>query len=279
MAVPVGGAALAPATGQRPNPVNGNNFTSAGHLPDRAMPERRIHVDVPIRSNQLMALPEAAAHHLARVLRAREGDALTLFDGGGGEYPARIVSLVRGGVQVAVGEHRPFERESGLALTLVQALQAADKMDVTIQKAVELGARRIVPVAAERSVLRLAGERAERRLAHWRQVVVSACEQCGRNRLPTVETIRPLADWLAEPSPVPLRLLLSPTGAEGLSALPQADAVEILIGPEGGFADHELASALRSGYRALRLGPRVLRTETAGLATMAALQARWGDFA
>lgn len=226
-----------------------------------------------------MALPEKAAHHLARVLRVREGEWLTLFDGHGGEYPALVDSVARGEVVVTVGEHCPIERESALAVTLVQALQAADKMDVTIQKAVELGAVRIVPVAAERSVLRLAGERAEKRLAHWRQVAISACEQCGRNRVPTIEPIRGLADWLGEPSPVPLRLLLSPAGAEGLSALPPAESMEILVGPEGGFAEHEMTSALRVGYRPLRLGPRVLRTETAGLAMLAALQARWGDFA
>ena len=243
------------------------------------MPERRIFVDEPIVAAQSMALPEAAAHHLARVLRIREGEWLALFDGRGGEYPALVTAVTRGGVQVAVGAHRDLERESALALTLVQALQAADKMDTTIQKAVELGVSRIVPVAAERSVLRLSGERAERRLAHWRQVAAAACEQCGRNRLPTVEPIRALPDWLGEPSTVPLRLLLSPAGETGLSALAPTDAVEVLVGPEGGFADHEMASAALAGYRPLRAGPRVLRTETAGPAMLAALQARWGDFA
>lgn len=243
------------------------------------MPERRIFVDEPITAERSMALPDAAAHHLARVLRVREGERLALFDGGGGEYPAVVTVVARGGVQVAVGAHRAVERESTLALTLVQALQAADKMDTTIQKAVELGVSRIVPLAAERSVLRLTGERAERRLAHWRQVVASACEQCGRNRLPVVEAIRGLPDWYAEPSTVPLRLLLSPTGEAGLSALTPAGAVEVLIGPEGGFTDNEIAGAMLAGYRPLRTGPRVLRTETAGPAVLAALQARWGDFA
>ncbi|HEY5763970.1 MAG TPA: 16S rRNA (uracil(1498)-N(3))-methyltransferase [Rhodocyclaceae bacterium] len=245
----------------------------------RAMPERRIFVDVPIAPEQSMALPDSAAHHLARVLRVREGELLALFDGSGGEYPAVVAAVTRGGVQVQVGALRVVERESALQITLVQALQAADKMDTTIQKAVELGVSRIVPVAAERSVLRLSGERAERRQAHWRHVVAAACEQCGRNRLPGVETIRTLPEWFGEPSTVPLRLLLSPAGDAGLSALPPASAVELLVGPEGGFAEHELASAALAGYRPLRAGPRVLRTETAGPALIAALQARWGDFA
>lgn len=243
------------------------------------MTERRIFVDAGIPTQSRMDLPAAAAHHLARVLRAREGDSLILFNGRGGEYPARIASIAKNSVVVVVGACLPVERESGLQITLVQALQAADKMDTTIQKAVELGVSRIVPVASERSVLRLTGERAEKRLDHWRQVAAAACEQCGRNKLPEIAAISPFSAWLGEASAVPLRLLLSPTGVDGLSSCERSTQIELLIGPEGGFTDVEIDDAARVGYRALRLGPRVLRTETAGLAVVAALQARWGDFA
>lgn len=249
------------------------------------MPETRIYSASPLVGEARIALPPAAAHHVARVLRLREGDAVTLFDGAGGEYPARIAAIVRDTVMVDTGAHRAAERESPLRITLAQALQAADKMDYTIRKAVELGAARIVPLAARRSVLRLDGERAAKRLLHWRQVVVAACEQCGRNRPPEVAPVQALDAWLGESSPASLRLLLSPAGEAGLGALELGDGgaagggIELLAGPEGGFEEAEERAARYAGFRPLRLGPRVLRTETAGLAALAALQARWGDFA
>ncbi len=223
-------------------------------------------------------LPESAAHHAARVLRLREGDAVTLFGGSGGEYAASILGIDRREVSVTLGAHSPTERESPLRVTLVQALQAGDRMDVTVQKAVELGAVAIVPVAARRSVLRLDGERAAKRLAHWRQIVVAACEQCGRNTLPEICAIESLERWLARPAAGALRLFLSPHTCETLQSIPPARDVELLVGPEGGLAPEEVSAAEAAGFRPLRLGPRVLRTETAGMAALAALQARWGDF-
>ncbi|THF60677.1 16S rRNA (uracil(1498)-N(3))-methyltransferase [Pseudothauera rhizosphaerae] len=224
-------------------------------------------------------LPEALAHHAARVLRLQDGDAVVLFDGRGGEVPARLAVSGRQW-SARLEAVRVVERESPLAVVLVQALASGDKMDWIVQKATELGAAGVVPVTAARSVLRLAGERAEKRLAHWRQVAVAACEQCGRNRLPDVEPIVALDDYLAAARTV-RKLVLAPEGGRPLRELAPprtGEPLHLLIGPEGGWSDAELAACLRAGAEPLGLGPRVLRTETAGLAALAALQALWGDF-
>lgn len=236
----------------------------------------------PLSAGCVVALPAGAARHAVRVLRLAVGDALTLFDGGGAEYPARIVALAKDAVEVALGAAAAIDRESPLAVTLAQALQAADKMDLTIQKAVELGAAAVQPLASRRSVVRLDGERAARRVEHWRGVAVAACEQCGRNRLPEIGDIAPLAAWLATlPAAAAgeLRLMLAPDAAVALAALPApAGRAILLVGAEGGLATDEQAAATAAGFIGLRLGPRVLRTETAGLAALAAIQALWGDF-
>jgi 16S rRNA (uracil1498-N3)-methyltransferase len=225
-----------------------------------------------------MRLPDAPAHHVARVLRLRVGDPVVLFDGAGGEVPATLMALDRGMVEVLTGERQPTERESLLPVTLVQALQSGDKMDFTVQKAVELGVTRIVPVLSRRSVVKLDGARAEKRVAHWRQVAAGACEQCGRNRLPDIDAISGLDRWLASPSNDSLRLLLLPGATETLASLPAPRAVTLLIGPEGGLSEDEVSAALTARFFPVRLGPRVLRTETAGLAALAAINLRWGDF-
>ena len=227
-------------------------------------------------------LPEAAARHACRALRLRVGDALTLFNGVGGEYECHIQTVGRDRVTVEVLAWHDLERESGLSITLVQALQSGDKMDSTVQKAVELGVSCIVPVATRRSVLKLEGERALRRVEHWRAVAVSACEQCGRNQVPEVQEITGLERWLISPTEQPvLRLMLAPGAAHCLNALPppsSAVSVELLIGAEGGLAPEETARAEAAGFMPVRLGPRVLRTETAGMAAVAAIQCLWGDF-
>lgn len=227
-------------------------------------------------------LPESAARHAARVLRLRSGDDLTLFDGRGGEYAARIAQVERERVRVDVLTWDARECESPLALTLVQALQAGEKMDLTVQKAVELGVGRIVPVLARRSVVRLDGARAARRVEHWRGVAASACEQCGRNRVPDVAELQGLERWLAQPAPAgALRLMLAPGAGHTLATLappPPGSPIELLIGSEGGLAPEEMHAAAQAGFVAVGLGPRVLRTETAGLAALAAIHARWGDF-
>lgn len=237
----------------------------------------RFFYPLPLPAAGEIQLPEALAHHAARVLRLRDGDPVILFDGTGGEMPA--VLRLRGKLCFAeLHERREVERESPLRLVLVQALASGDKMDWIVQKAVELGVAAVVPVQAERSVLRLAGERAAKRVEHWQQVAVSACEQSGRNRVPVVAPICGLRDYLARPCEG-VRLTLDPTATQRLlDAGRPAGEVHLLIGPEGGWSDDELAACRSAGCSGMGLGPRVLRTETAGLAAVAALQAVWGDF-
>lgn len=245
-------------------------------------------------------LPESAARHAIRVLRLKAGDALTLFDGRGGQYECRIASHGRDTAAAEVLRWRDTECESPLDLTLIQALQAGEKMDFTVQKAVELGVARILPVVSRRSVVRLDGARASRRVAHWRAVAASACEQCGRNRLPEVLDLVELERWLAAPlaanaehsaaeggntgttaaASTRLRLMLdprAPTTLAGLMRPAAAVRIEVLIGAEGGLAPEEETLARQAGFLPVRLGPRVLRTETAGLATLAVIQSLWGD--
>lgn len=223
-------------------------------------------------------LPEPVARHAVRVLRLPPGAPMVLFDGRGGEYPAHIERIERDRVMAVLGHWVEVERESPLAITLVQALQVGDKMDFTIQKAVELGVRHIVPVESRRSVLRLAGERAAKRVAHWQGVVASACEQCGRNQVPVVAPLEKLENCLARPAPGALRLMLAPDAEQTLASIQPAGEVQLLIGAEGGLDPQEMIAAQSAGFQAVRMGPRILRTETAGLAALAAMQVLWGDF-
>lgn len=238
----------------------------------------RFYCREPLAPGARIDLPEPVARHAVRVLRLPPGASLVLFDGRGGEYDATIERIERDRVVATLGNWRDTERESRLAITLVQALQAGEKMDYTIQKAVELGISGIVPVESRRSVTRLAGERAAKRVAHWQGVVASACEQCGRNRLPLVTPVEPLDHWLARPPEGGLRLMLAPGAELSLADLAPTDRVQLLIGAEGGLDPQEIIAARQVGFQAVRLGPRILRTETAGLAALAALQALWGDF-
>jgi len=222
-------------------------------------------------------LPGPLAHHATRVLRLRDGSAIVLFDGSGGEVRARLRS--RGKVwQAELLEYAGISRESPLHLVLVQALASGEKMDWIVQKAVELGVTAIIPLAADRSVLRLVGERAEKRVAHWRQIAISACEQSGRNRIPEVLPVIGAADYLRR-FPECLRMILSPAAEAGVATLSKPEtAVHLLIGPEGGWSEGELRLWREADSVSLSLGPRILRTETAGLAALAVLQSRWGDF-
>jgi 16S rRNA (uracil1498-N3)-methyltransferase len=232
----------------------------------------------PLAPNSLAELPAAAAHHALRVLRLSVGDAVTLFNGEGGEFSGEIAEAGRT-VRVQLGEWRDIERESPLDITLAQALPSGDRMDFVVQKAVELGVARIQPLLAVRSVVRLSGERAERRVEHLRQVAVSACEQCGRNRVPEIDPILDLRQWLGRlPQDNDLqRLLLSPQGGRRPRELEGAKRFLLLVGPEGGLDADEVAAAKHSGFANLSLGPRILRTETAGPAALAALGALRGD--
>jgi 16S rRNA (uracil1498-N3)-methyltransferase len=236
----------------------------------------RVYVDAPLRPGLRLELPAAAGVHLAKVLRVRSGDELVVFAGDGNEYPASVESVRGTRVAVAVGEARAVDRESPLAVTLVQCIARADRMDVIVQKATELGVACIVPVQSRRGVVRLESAQAQSKAAHWRAIAVSACEQCGRNRLPVVEAPRRLIDYLGALSAGGTRLLLEP-GAEGRHAAPIDGAVTIAIGPEGGLDDEEIEAFRLAGFEAIRLGPRVLRTETAAIAALAWLQGRYGD--
>jgi len=243
------------------------------------MTTARFYCPAPLLADSRVDLPNAQAHHAVRVLRLKVGDAVVLFNGAGGEVPGTIAQLQANRVTVALQMPRAVERESSLAVTLIQALSSSDKMDLVIQKAVELGVTRIVPVVTERSVVRLSGARAEKRLAHWQGVAIAACEQCGRNRLPEVVALAPLRERLLEAQSAAARWILLPGAEYALRSLPKpAGEIALLVGAEGGFTPAEQHAALAHGFLPIQLGPRVLRTETAGLAALAAVQALWGDF-
>lgn len=223
-------------------------------------------------------LTPEAAHHAVRVLRLKPGDEVVVFDGSGGEWTARIVRM-KPTVHVALEHFDPATRASRPPITLVQALPSADKMDWIVQKSVELGVATIQPVAAKRSVVRLSGEKMERRQQHWRNVAIAACEQCGANVVPAIAPLVELPRYLADSrAPDELRLLMLPDAAQDLRELPRPQGrVAVMIGPEGGFEDTEIEIAQLAGFAAVRFGPRVLRTETAGPAVLAAMMALWSD--
>jgi 16S rRNA (uracil1498-N3)-methyltransferase len=239
----------------------------------------RFHCPFPLAPGAVVALPPEASHHAIKVLRMREGDQVRLFDGRGGEWMGH---LKRGGkdMVVVLESFDDTDREPPLALTLVQGLPAADKMDWIVQKTVELGIARIRPVVARHSVIRLSGERMDRRVAHWQAVAVAACEQCRRNRVPEVAPLLDLPHYFSEPpASNELRLMLDPTADQRLSDLIRpAGPVTLLVGPEGGFEEGEIAAARLAGFGGIRVGPRILRTETAGMAVVSAVMALWGDF-
>jgi 16S rRNA (uracil1498-N3)-methyltransferase len=239
----------------------------------------RVYVDAALSAGSAVELPAAAAQHLAKVLRVRGGEEIVLFTGDGREFGGTIESVRGSRVTAAVGEARSVDRESPLAITLVQCVARADRMDVIVQKATELGVARIVPVLSRRSVVRLDAAQSESKAAHWRAIAVNACEQCGRNRLPAIEPPRRLIDYLGSVSPdgAGPRLVLDPD-LDGPGAPPAVHgAVEIAVGPEGGFDASELEALRVSGFGPMRLGPRILRTETAAIAALAWLQGRYGD--
>jgi 16S rRNA (uracil1498-N3)-methyltransferase len=238
----------------------------------------RVYVDAPLAAGTRVTLEGGAARHVTRVLRLRVGEALTLFNGSGGEYAASIEQSQGGRVAVAIGEQRAIERESPLALTLAQGVSRGERMDLVVQKATELGVSGLVPVLSERSVVRLTAQQADRRLNHWRAIAVAACEQSGRNRLPAIAAPVPLKDFLRSGTDGVTLLLLSPGAGATLADVPRpVTAVTVLIGPEGGLAPPEQEAAIAAGFKPVRLGPRVLRTETAAITALALLQREFGD--
>jgi len=238
----------------------------------------RVYCEAALVAGTEVALPASAANHVARVLRLRAGAPLVAFDGSGNDFRCEVVAVEGDRVRVRVGEVTGARPESPLAVTLVQAVSRGERMDLTLQKATELGVRAVVPVFSARSVVRLDERQAAAKLRHWQAVVVSACEQSGRSALPQVHAPINLDRYLAESRREGLRLVPSPGASESLAGLADTpERAELLVGPEGGFEEGELRSAEGAGFRPVRLGPRVLRTETAGIVALALLQARWGD--
>ena len=238
----------------------------------------RVYVDSPLTPDADVRLPEAAAYHVSRVLRLREGATITAFDGSGADFRCEILAVKGDDVRVRVGPRSAGLAESPLRITLVQAVSRSERMDWTLQKATELGVRTIAPVLSARSVERLDERQAEKKMRHWQAIVAAACEQCGRSKVPHVAAPVTLRDHLANARKEGLRLVLSPSAPgslAGLTSLP--NKVELLIGPEGGLDDDELLAAQKASFMPVRLGPRVLRTETAAVVALTVLQALWGD--
>lgn len=234
----------------------------------------RFFIDAPLALGT-HELPEAAAHYIGRVLRLRPSSALQLFDGSGQEYLGELTEVSKKSVRVELRECLAGMPESRLQIHLGQGLSRGERMDWAIQKATELGVAQITPMVSERCEVRLNDERADKRLAHWRQIIISACEQCGRSVLPVIHPPQTLGEWLRVEAD--LKLVLHPV-AEPLASHPQPRTLALLIGPEGGLSDAEIDLARNAGFQAARFGPRVLRTETAPVVALSVAQQLWGDF-
>lgn len=229
----------------------------------------RLYCPEPLTTGQVLALPAGAARHV-QVLRLQPGDGITLFDGRGGQYAAAVQHMGRSEVRVEVGAHEAVEREATVAVHLALGVPANERMDWLVEKATELGVASIQPLQAERSVVRLAGERADKKQAHWQGIAIAACEQCGRNRVPTVHAVQPLAAWVAR-QPRPGWVLSLRDGVQPLRATAATVEATFLSGPEGGLTPAEEDAALAAGWQPVQLGPRILRAETAPLAALALL--------
>ncbi len=237
----------------------------------------RIFVDSPLQIGVSLTLPAASTRHVTQVLRLAVDDPLILFNGDGHDYPARLIRLQRDAATVLVEQSSEPEPQTPLQIHLALGISKGERMEYALQKAVELGVGRLTPLFAERTQVRLEGVRLERRLEHWRGIVIGACEQSGRRRLPTLDPAMTLEHWLADTSEG--GLLLDPCAPLALTGLPAPVAgVTLLIGPEGGLTVREREQAMGRGFQGVRLGPRILRTETAPLAAIAVIQALWGDF-
>ncbi len=234
----------------------------------------RFFIDAPLSIGQ-HELPEAQAHYIGRVLRHAAGDAVQLFDGSGQEYLGELIEVGKKAVRVELREQLAGQIESPLRVHLGQGLSRGERMDWAIQKATELGVAEITPIVSERCEVRLKDERADKRLAHWRQVMISACEQCGRSVLPVLHAPQPLSEWQATVQ-AELKLVLHPVAEPWATHAPPR-SLAFLIGPEGGLSDKEVEQAKLAGFHAARLGPRVLRTETAPIVALAVAQQLWGD--
>jgi 16S rRNA (uracil1498-N3)-methyltransferase len=235
----------------------------------------RIYTAQKLRCDSIVVLEPEPSRHLARVLRLGVGDALTLFDGHGGEYPGEIAAVDKKHVRVLTGAHLQKECESPLDIHLGIAVSRGERMNWIVQKSTELGVTSLTPLSSEHSAVKLAGDRADKKILHWQQIAISACEQCGRNRTPIIHPLQALNRWLA--STVAERKFVLHHRADNIGTGRAPVSIALLVGPEGGLSESEIGAAAKAGYTALRLGPRVLRTETAPLAAIAILQGWWGD--
>ena len=238
----------------------------------------RFYLADALQPGQNISLPENVIRHL-QVLRVREGEEITLFNGNGHNYPTRLLSLAKRQAVAEVLSEQTVDNESPLAISLIQAVSSGERMDFTLQKSVEMGVTEIFPVTSARSIVKLSGERAEKRQERWQEIVIAACEQCGRNRIPTVHPLLPLPQRLQQLPQSDVHLLMGlhhPTSLKAIQPAPKR--ITLMIGPEGGWSPEEEAAAFQTGFQSILLGKRVLRTETAALAAIAAMQTLWGDF-
>ena len=244
------------------------------------MSQSRLFSPLQLRANAELSLGGERARYVGRVLRLRPGDALTVFDGNGGEYAATVGKVTKQELQLSVGEHSSPNTESPFKIRLVQGISRGDRMDFVVQKATELGVHRISPVITDHSVVRLEPERAAKRHAHWRKIAQSACEQCRRNIVPAIDAPRSLIDWFADNADSDtLQIILRADAQDAMPAIdPRGNDISILIGPEGGFSEAEYERATVAGLQAVKLGPRVMRTETAALVALSIAQSSWGDY-
>lgn len=244
------------------------------------MSATRLYSPIQLRANAELSFGSEQARYVGRVLRLRPGDALTVFDGSGGEYPATVGTITKQLLNLHVGEYVSRSTESPLRIRLVQGVSRGERMDIVVQKATELGVHRISPVVTEYSVVKLPRDRAAKRRDHWQKVAQSACEQCQRNYVPAIDAPQSLLDWFGDNAGADdLQLILRADARDPLPAIdrPRID-LTILVGPEGGFSEAEYERATVAGLKAVRLGPRIMRTETAALAAISIAQANWGDF-
>ncbi|MBW0147288.1 16S rRNA (uracil(1498)-N(3))-methyltransferase [Marinobacter arenosus] len=237
----------------------------------------RIYTDSPLNSGATAELDDNAAQHVGRVLRMQPGQELSLFNGDGQDYPATITAAGKKHVEVLVGQPEPNTTESPLEIVLGQTLSKGDRMDYAVQKAVEMGVTRIVPLTTERCDVKLKGDREDKRLRHWQSVAVSAAEQCGRARVPDILPVMTVPQWLEHSRDCDIRLVLHHRTEQSLTTMAKPGRIALMIGPEGGLTADEIALAENDGFLPVALGPRVLRTETAPVAAMALCQWLWGD--
>ncbi len=236
----------------------------------------RVYQPQPLSEGAELSLNDSAVQHLGRALRMRPGESIRLFDGAGNEHQAELVELIKRAIRVRVGAVIDKPTESGLEVELGQVMSRGERMDYVVQKATELGVSRIVPLFSERCEVKLNPERQTKRVDHWQQVAISACEQSGRSRVPDIAMPQPLSQWLQQ-CDCELKLVLHPDAAMPLAQRQAPASAGLLIGPEGGLSDAEIEQARAAGFESLRLGPRVLRTETAPVTALSVLQYLWGD--